>query len=134
MAEGGTWDREELTDFQSSAASNYGRPPPRPLDSQQSSGSSAPQGGTISPPPRISSDSAAASSISNWRDTSTAISESHETSAPITQDAPGPVDTGFDENVLRRLCDMDVCRLSRLLRQRGLMIDCSAVSLCFSIA
>lgn len=58
-----------------------------------------------SPQPRVSSESGGISSGSKWRDTSTVVSDSQEISVPNTE----LVEATFDENVLRALCDMDVC-------------------------
>lgn len=98
-----TWDSADQSDFQSTAAASYTRPSMRSLDVDSAS-SSHPL--SISPQSRPSSDSLGPSSTSKWRDTPTAISESHET---VPGDTASLVEQGFDENVLRALCDMDVC-------------------------
>lgn len=113
-----TWDSADQSDFQSTAAASYTRPPMRSLDVDSAS-SSHPL--SISPQSRPSSDSLGPSSTSKWRDTPTAISESHEM---VPGDTASLVEQGFDENVLRALCEMD-CGVPLLLdRIKQSMVSC----------
>ncbi|KAJ3887209.1 Rho GTPase activation protein [Lentinula edodes] len=80
-----------------------------------------------SPQPRMSSESGGMSSGSRWRDTPTALSDSQEIPPPT----PELVETAFDENVLRALCEMD-CGVPLLLdRIKQSMISCREASVFF---
>lgn len=61
-----------------------------------------------SPPPRSSSDSLGRSSSSRWRDSVPVTIERKDTLSVIPSDAISLVETNFDENVLRVLCELDV--------------------------
>lgn len=92
------WDGADHSDFQSTAAtSTYTRPPMRSLDLQDAASSSH----AHSPPARSISE---LHESSKWRDTSTVISESHDS----VSETVNLIEPAFDENVLRVLCDMDV--------------------------
>lgn len=94
------WDSTEPSE------TSYGRPSITSRDgSAESTTGLGHQLRAGSPQPRISSDSGGVSSGSRWRDTATALSDSQEISAPNAE----LVEATFDENVLRALCDMDVC-------------------------
>ena len=97
----GWYNAGENSDFQSTAASGRSpRLPLRPMDIQ-SSPSSPPL--SASPPSRAGVDLTDTSST-NWRDTATVLSDAQESLAePVHL-----VEPGFDESVLRSLCDMDV--------------------------
>lgn len=61
-----------------------------------------------SPPPRSSSDSLGRTSSSRWRDSVPVTIERKDTLSMIPSDAVSLVETSFDENVLRVLCELDV--------------------------
>ena len=61
-----------------------------------------------SPPPRSSTDSAGRSSTSKWLDSIPVTVEHKDALSTIPSDAGSLVETSFDENVLRALCDLDV--------------------------
>ena len=84
--------------------SGHGRQPLRSLDS---TGSSSPHLKSFSPLPRSSTESAGPS---QWRDNPTVTIERRDTLTSFqTQiEAPTLVESSFDENVLRTLCDLDV--------------------------
>ncbi|KAF9013584.1 hypothetical protein BDZ89DRAFT_1077094, partial [Hymenopellis radicata] len=113
--------RCDHSDFQSTAAtSTYTRPPMRSLDLQDAASSSH----AHSPPPRSSSDLNDAPLSSKWRDTSTVISESHDS----VSETVNLIEPAFDENVLRILCDMD-CGVPLLLdRIKQSMVSCREAS------
>ncbi|KAJ3789826.1 Rho GTPase activation protein [Lentinula aff. detonsa] len=117
-----TWHNSEQSDLAST--SSYRRRPS--LTSHDDSAESAGPGHILrpgSPQPRMSSDSGGISSGSKWRDTSTALSDSQE----IPPSNPEIVETTFDENVLRVLCDMD-CGVPLLLdRIKQSMVSCRAI-------
>ncbi|KAF8996072.1 Rho GTPase activation protein [Hymenopellis radicata] len=115
------WDGADHSDFQSTAAtSTYTRPPMRSLDLQDAASSSH----AHSPPPRSSSDLNDAPLSSKWRDTSTVISESHDS----VSETVNLIEPAFDENVLRILCDMD-CGVPLLLdRIKQSMVSCREAS------
>ena len=97
-----TWDSSDHSDFQSSAATPYSRPPLRSFDMHDAASTS--QAHAISPPSFFGSESGDIVSTSpTWRDTST-ISESLDGPS----ESVNLVEQGFDENILRQLCDMDV--------------------------
>lgn len=99
------WHRSEPSD--PTSPSSYRRPS---LTSHDDSTESTGHGHPLhsgSPQPRMSSDSGGISSGSRWRDTPTALSDSQEIPPPNSE----LVETAFDENVLRALCEMDVCSL-----------------------
>ncbi|KAF9266777.1 RhoGAP-domain-containing protein [Marasmius fiardii PR-910] len=106
------------------------RPPPRHNDSS-AEGSSVHHLRPSSPPQRVSSESSRISSPTKWRDTATAITESHESTngdSTINTEPPQLVDTTFDESVIRTLCDMD-CSIPLLLdRIKQSMVSCREAS------
>ncbi|THU92989.1 RhoGAP-domain-containing protein [Dendrothele bispora CBS 962.96] len=125
----GAWDSTDLSDSQGTGASSgHGRPPIHPQQSSsESSGTASHYQRSGSPQPRLSSDSGGVSSTSKWRDTTTLISESHE-SASGNAEPSNLVETTFDENVLRALCDMD-CGVPLLLdRIKQSMVSCREAS------
>ncbi|KAJ3827235.1 Rho GTPase activation protein [Lentinula raphanica] len=118
------WNNPEHSDLAST--SSYRRP------SLTSHGSAESTGHihhlrSASPQPRLSSESGGISSGHKWRDTSTILSDSQE----VTPPNPELVDTAFDENVLRALCDMD-CGVPLLLdRIKQSMVSCKEASVFF---
>lgn len=69
-----------------------------------------------SPPPRSSSESVGRTSSSKWRESfgqSTLERRGTVTTITTNPEAPNVVEPGFDENLLRMLCDLDVSGLSR---------------------
>ncbi|KAK7466328.1 Rho GTPase-activating protein [Stygiomarasmius scandens] len=126
----GAWDTTDISDSQATAASSlgHGRPSMHPQQSSsESSATTSHYQRSGSPQPRLSSDSGGISSTSKWRDTATVISESHE-SASGNAEPSNLVDTSFDENVLRALCEMD-CGVPLLLdRIKQSMVSCREAS------
>lgn len=96
------WDGAD-SDFQSTAASSYTRPPMRSLDVQDAASTS--NSHSVASPARLSSESNDASSSSKWRDNNTAIDDESRDSVSETVNL---IEPGFDEDVLRSLCEMDV--------------------------
>lgn len=102
-----SWDPAEQSDAGNSGTSGqYGRPALRSLDSP--GGLSTLQPNSSSPQPRSSTDSVPRSSTSRWRDSPTVASDPRETLASVPSETASLVDGGFDGNVLRALCDLDV--------------------------
>ncbi|KAL0569063.1 Rho GTPase-activating protein [Marasmius crinis-equi] len=122
------WDGDQ-SDYHNSSAASYSRP--RLNDHAESSSSTNLHLRPASPPQRASSESSRISSPTKWRDTSTVISESHESTNgdTINLDAPPQlVETTFDESILRALCDMD-CSVPLLLdRIKQSMVSCREAS------
>ncbi|KAG1899468.1 Rho GTPase activation protein [Suillus fuscotomentosus] len=84
-----------------------------------------------SPPPRSSSDSLGRSSSSRWRDSVPVTIERKDTLSVIPSDAISLVETNFDENVLRVLCELD-CGVPLLLdRIKQSMVSCREASVFF---
>ncbi|KAG2048512.1 RhoGAP-domain-containing protein [Suillus hirtellus] len=84
-----------------------------------------------SPPPRSSSDSLGRSSSSRWRDSVPVTIERKDTLSVIPSDAISLVETSFDENVLRVLCELD-CGVPLLLdRIKQSMVSCREASVFF---
>ncbi|KAG1732356.1 Rho GTPase activation protein [Suillus lakei] len=84
-----------------------------------------------SPPPRSSSDSLGRSSTSRWRDSVPVTIERKDTLSMIPSDAISLVETSFDENVLRVLCELD-CGVPLLLdRIKQSMVSCREASVFF---
>ncbi|KAG1864821.1 Rho GTPase activation protein [Suillus subluteus] len=84
-----------------------------------------------SPPPRSSSDSLGRSSSSRWRDSVPVTIERKDTLSMIPSDAISLVETSFDENVLRVLCELD-CGVPLLLdRIKQSMVSCREASVFF---
>lgn len=100
------WESSDQSDFQNGTTSNHNRSPLRPPDFPESSGSSSGVDG--SPKRRTSLDLSSVASSSRWRDSPSVITETLETPSLATNDTATLVDGGFDESVLRSLCDMDV--------------------------
>lgn len=108
MAEEGylssAWESGDQSDL-----AGHGRPQLRTFDSTEVS-SLGPQQNSSSPQPRSSIESAGRSSTSRWQESPTAVStERRDTLTPIHSDMASLVEPSFDENVLRALCDLDVC-------------------------
>ncbi|KAG0703978.1 Rho GTPase activation protein [Suillus ampliporus] len=84
-----------------------------------------------SPPPRSSSDSLGRSSTSRWRDSVPVTIERKDALSMIPSDAISLVETSFDENVLRVLCELD-CGVPLLLdRIKQSMVSCREASVFF---
>ncbi|KAG2749643.1 RhoGAP-domain-containing protein [Suillus brevipes Sb2] len=84
-----------------------------------------------SPPPRSSSDSLGRTSSSRWRDSVPVTIERKDTLSMIPSDAVSLVETSFDENVLRVLCELD-CGVPLLLdRIKQSMVSCREASVFF---
>ncbi|KIL65575.1 hypothetical protein M378DRAFT_125410 [Amanita muscaria Koide BX008] len=109
--------------------SGHGRQPLRSLDS---TGSCSPHLKSFSPLPRSSTESAGPSQC-QWRDNPTVTIERRDTLTSFqTQiEAPALVESSFDENVLRTLCDLD-CGVPLLLdRIKQSMVSCREASTFF---
>ncbi|KAK1222134.1 Rho GTPase-activating protein [Marasmius sp. AFHP31] len=121
------WDGDH-SDHPTSSSASYSKP--RLNDPAESSSSQNFHLRPVSPPQRASSESSRISSPSKWRDTSTVISESHESTNgdTVNETTPQLVETTFDESILRTLCDMD-CSVPLLLdRIKQSMISCREAS------
>lgn len=82
-------------------------------DSSPTSVPSAPSKSVSPPlllPPRLSSESANKPSSSKWQDATSNV-ERRETVSTLSHD-PASYMENFDDNVLRALCDLDVCHAS----------------------
>jgi len=110
------WDSADYSDFQPSAPTLYHLP--HPLESPDSS---IPHAKSTSPPPRSSTDSIGRSPTSKHRDSPTANGETREGPSTIPNDTGSLVEPSFDENVLRALCELDVCHLVPLPCLRSLI-------------
>ncbi|TFK60437.1 RhoGAP-domain-containing protein [Pluteus cervinus] len=128
MAEDGyntTWENGDHPDFQAAAVYNNLRGP----QSLESS-SSNPQNKSTSPQPRSSTDSVPRPSTSKWRDNQPNVPERQD-GLSIIQSESSLVEPGFDENVLRALCDLD-CGVPLLLdRIKQSMVSCREASVFF---
>jgi len=111
MAEDGysssAWETTDNSDINSSSYTAYGRTQPHPpvLDIVEDHPLMPPiPSKSVSPPPRSSFDSA-----SRWHDNIPVTVEHPDTTlSSIPSDAASLVETTFDENVLRALCELDV--------------------------
>ncbi|KAG7093520.1 hypothetical protein E1B28_007194 [Marasmius oreades] len=118
------------SDYHNTTSTSYphssSRPPLRHNDSTEGSSVHL---RPDSPSQRMSSESSRISSPTKWRDTATAITESHEsTNGAINVEPPQLVETTFDESILRTLCDMD-CSIPLLLdRIKQSMVSCREAS------
>jgi hypothetical protein len=98
------WESGDQSDL-----AGHGRPHLRTFESGEVS-SSGLQPIPSSPQPRSSMDSAGRSSTSRWQESPPAVTtERRDTLTTIHSDEPNMVEPSFDENVLRALCDLDVC-------------------------
>lgn len=136
MAEDGyssAWETTDNSDITTSSPA-YGRLPPYPpaleIVGDHPSVQPVPSK-SVSPPPRSSLDSA-----SRWHDNIPVTAERRDTTlSTIASDTASLVETTFDENVLRALCELDVsmpfllvdCLLPQWLTRRT---DGSVESLC----
>jgi hypothetical protein len=109
----------------------HNRPPTAPPDSDRQSPPTQPYPNSASPQPRSSVDSSSQPSTSRWRDSGAV--EPRETSSTIPSDAATLVETAFDENLLRALCDIDVSKRSLPFWKLMDHIALSVVCRCFSI-
>ncbi|KAJ8520293.1 hypothetical protein ONZ45_g2878 [Pleurotus djamor] len=83
-----------------------------------------------SPQPRSSSESVPRSSTSRWHDNSTIASDNRDPAAGPSETVT-LVDTGFDESILRALCDLD-CGVPLLLdRIKQSVVSCRETSVFF---
>lgn len=107
-------DNSDRHSHSAAAAATYGRPSFQSLDSVEESSSAGAHLSSTSPQPRSSSESySRAPSDSHgktprgqpWRDSS----DRRDTLATIHSGAPSLVEPTFDENILRALCELDVC-------------------------
>jgi Rho GTPase-activating protein RGD1 len=115
MAEDGysssPWETTDNSDINSSSTPAYGRTHPHPavleiVGDDPSMPPIPPK--SVSPPPRSSSDSA-----SRWHDNIPVTVEHRDTTLPsLPSDTASLVETTFDENVLRALCELDVSILN----------------------
>lgn len=136
-----SWDHADSDTHHSSQAHNgYGRMPPSQVHHVTSGESlrlngAAPQTPTkSSSPPRSSAESQSRPQGLRWRD-STQLPAAAEIQDTATVDSSTLVDSGFDENVLRALCDMDVRIYVAYVHHSfltGLCWVSSAVYPCFS--
>ncbi|KIY63658.1 Rho GTPase activation protein [Cylindrobasidium torrendii FP15055 ss-10] len=119
-----SWDNStDNSEFQTSAA--YRRPPLHMMmDVPGSPTASTSNGLSISPPTQHAMDTGETSSM-NWRDTSTVLSDGPESIG----EAPQLLEPGFDESLLRMLCDMDCGTPLLLDRIKQSMISCREASL-----
>ncbi|KAL0955139.1 hypothetical protein HGRIS_004053 [Hohenbuehelia grisea] len=124
------WDGVDHSDAQTSAGTSYGRPAMHSLESPDLS---TPQLTSTSPQPRSSNDSVSRSSTSRWRDSPTITTDVREaaTVTTIPSETASLVESGFDENVLRALCELD-CSVPLLLdRIKQSMVSCRETSTFF---
>ncbi|KII87261.1 hypothetical protein PLICRDRAFT_55243 [Plicaturopsis crispa FD-325 SS-3] len=128
------WENTDTSDINSTNNSAYERPHPQPLtlDSPPASSSLPPPSSSASPP-RSSTDSTSAPSSSKWRDSPGASIDRRDTvlSSIPQSEMETLVEPGFDENVLRALCDLD-CGVPLLLdRIKQSMVSCREASIFF---
>lgn len=123
------WESGDHSDFQTS--SGHGRPQLRTFDSGESS--SSPHVKSASPQPRSSFESAGRSSTSRWQDSSPPATtvERRDTLTTIHSDTTSLVEPSFDENVLRALCELDVCAEISLLLNADLSLQSSVERHCY---
>jgi hypothetical protein len=111
------WDTTDNSDINSSRYPAFGHSEPRPpvLEIVEDPSMLPIPSKPISPAPRSSSDSA-----SRWHDNIPVTVERRDTTlSTIPSDTTSLVETTFDENVLRALCELDVS-MPILLRVIGL--------------
>ncbi|KAF8646886.1 hypothetical protein AX16_007064 [Volvariella volvacea WC 439] len=121
-----TWESSDHAE----SATLFTRPPQR-VESLEAS-TSNPQIKSTTPQPRTSIDSVARSSTSRWRDNpAAALQEKQETLSTIASDVNGLLEPGFDESVLRALCELD-CGVPLLLdRIKQGIVSCRETSVFF---
>ncbi|KAF5383545.1 hypothetical protein D9615_003740 [Tricholomella constricta] len=133
MAEEGylssAWESGDQSDFQNGGG--HGRPQLRTFEPIEPS-SSSPRITSTSPIPRSSVDSAGRSSTSRWQESPPAsTTERRDMLTTMQSDTTSLVETTFDENVLRALCDLD-CGVPLLLdRIKQSTVSCREASAFF---
>ena len=119
MAEDGytsstAFESSDNSDRHGHTAATYGRPSFQSLDSVEESSSAGAHLSSTSPQPRSSSESYSrapsdahgkAARSQPWRESN----DRRDTLATIHSGAPSLVEPTFDENILRALCELDVC-------------------------
>ncbi|KAJ7583131.1 Rho GTPase activation protein [Mycena floridula] len=117
------WDTTDNSELHNSSSSSYGRSQMRPPQEAEESGL---DGSSLR---RGSAELNSVASSSKWQSPA-AISESHESQSTAVHEG-NLVDGGFDENVLRALCDMD-CAVPLLMdRIKQSMVSCREASVFF---
>lgn len=109
MAEDGYTSSTAWESGDNSDAHAHGRPSFQSLDSVDENSSSAAYFTSVSPQPRSSSESRKSPTSQHWRDNGAVPVDRRDTLSTIHSGAPSLVEPTFDENVLRALCELDVC-------------------------
>lgn len=107
------WESTDNSEFNTSQTPHFGLFQPNSPSLTIHESATAPALSSLpvkpsSPPPRSSSDSLGRTSSSRWRDSVPVTIERKDTLSMIPSDAVSLVETSFDENVLRVLCELDV--------------------------
>jgi Rho GTPase-activating protein RGD1 len=126
MAEDGysssAWDTTDNSDLNSSSyPTSASQPHPPALEIVEDHLSIPPiPSKSVSPPPRSSSDSA-----SRWHDNiPVTVDRCDTTLSTIPSETTGLVETAFDENVLRALCELDVSISNLCCSLRSRLLIC----------